>query len=156
MARARVNLALLMLTVLAGCRLGRPPAAGPFSVGRVHVAVPEPALGDALSAGPAAALSRHGALGSGPAISIRVLGAAEQIRAASGMARVHAVDLRLEVTVTGPRPRSLVWTGTREYGASGVDPLADTHARAEAWRRLSARAGDEIAAWILHAPPERS
>jgi hypothetical protein len=153
MGSARVNLWAALWVGLAGCHLGRPPAAGPFQVGTVRVAAPEPGLGDALSAGLAGGLARRGALGAGPQVALRVLAADERVRAA-GSTRVHTVDLRVEVVVPGARPRRLVWTGSRDYGASGVDPLADTQARADAWRRLSARAGDEIAAWLLHAPPE--
>jgi hypothetical protein len=154
MASPRVNLAALLLAVLAACHVGRPPVGGPFRVGAVRVAAPEPGLGDALSAGLAGALARRGALGAGPRVMLRVLGAQEGVRAAGEGTRVHQVALRVEAVVAGARPRRLVWTGSRDYGASGVDPLADAQARADAWRRLSSRAGDEIAAWLLHAPSE--
>lgn len=154
MPSLRVNRRLLLLVVLVACRVGRPPASGPFAVGEVRAAAPEPGLGDALASGLAGALARQGALGVGPSVSMRVLGADERVRAAAGPTRVHQVELRVEALVTGARPRRLVWTGSRDYGASGVDPIADSQARADAWRRLSARAGDEIAAWLLHAPLE--
>ena len=153
MGSLHVNLCALPVLFLLGCHVGRPPASGAYAVGNVRVAAPEPGLQDALSAGLAAGLSRQGALGAGPAVQMTVLSAVESVRAA-GVTRVHAVDLRVEVLVPGARPRRLVWTGTRDYGTGGVDPIADAQARADAWLRLSARAGDEIAAWLLYAPAE--
>jgi len=154
MASPRVNLAVLLVAVLAACQLGRPPVGGPFQVGAVRVAAPEPGLGDALSSGLAGALARRGGLGAGPHVALRVLAAEEGVRAAGEGARVHQVTLRVEAVVSGARPRRLVWSGSRDYGASGLDPLADAQARADAWGRISARAGDEIAAWLLYAPSE--
>lgn len=148
-----VNLRALLAVVLLACQVGRPPASGRYTVGTVRAAVPEPGLPDALASGLAAGLARHGALGSGPEVQLTVLTAVESVRAA-GATRIHAVELRLEAVVPGPRPRRLVWSGTRDYGAGGVDPVADAEARARAWRRLSARAGDEIASWVLYASTE--
>jgi hypothetical protein len=147
-------LALALLAWATACRLGPPPRSAALQVGRVDVPAPEPGLADALARGLGAGLARRGGLGGGDAVQLRVLEARDAVEAVVGAGRVHRVQLVVEALVPGPRPRRLVWEGGRSYESSGADPLAAAAARARAFDRLAARAGDEIAAWALVLPPQ--
>ena len=152
MLRTLVNRRAAACLLLAGCHLGRPTASQTYSVGEVRASVPEAGLPDHLQSALASGLARRDGLGAGPEILLRVVEAKETVEAAGDPGRIHSVHLRVVAVVSGSRPREMVWTGSQPFTASGSAPLSDVQARARAYQRLAARAGNDIAVWATSSP----
>ena len=137
--------------MIAACHLGPPPASvGPWRVGVVTVAAPEPALQTDLASSLAIALAGVGALGEAGAIRVdlQLRRWEDQVIASGSGQRVHRIDAELLVVALGPQPRELVLRSSRSYVEGEGDSLGAAAARASAARELAAALGQEAAAWL--------
>lgn len=151
---------LALFSLVCACRfhLGRPPADGGLSVGRVEAPVAEPAVGDALESALAARIRARGA-GGERILSARVVEASLAPGAGSdgrvvGWSATLAVEFQ-ETGAEGPVGQVRVFRRTLEVAASSSDPGSFSAARTQAFDRLAGLVASDAVDYFLYSPEAR-
>lgn len=138
--------------LLLSCHLGRPPAAGAWSIGRLEVAAAEPSLRPQLEQSFRRALAGDRA-GAG-LVDLRLLESGERTLAQEPDGRrLMEVSARLEVDPHLPGIAPLVVSGAERYTLGGAAPRAAADLRSAAWRRLAEGLAGTAARWLATLEP---
>jgi hypothetical protein len=156
-AGAAVNRAswpALLVAILVGCHLGRPPAPGPgFQAGQVLAAAVRPGLQPALERALAQALRESGQLSpQGWPVEVELRSASSAVVAAQGALQIERVQLQLHFRVGGRAAGELTRQAETLLVIRTTDPLTAEARRDQAYRELALGLCREALLWIAARP----
>jgi hypothetical protein len=150
----RASWPALLVAILAGCHLGRPPAPGPgLQAGQVHAAAARPGLQPALERALAQALRESGQHSPGGwPVEVELRSASSAVVAAQGDQRVERIQLQLHFRVGGPAAGEVTRQAETLLVIRSSDPLAAESLRDQAYRELALGLCREALLWIAARP----
>ena len=137
---------------LLACHLGRPPAVGAWSVGRVEIAAAEPSLRPQIERAFHMALA--GDRAAAGLVDLVLLESDERTLAQEPDGRrLMEVSARLQVDPHLPGIAPLVVSGAERYTTGSAAPRAAADLRSAAWRRLAEGLARTAARWLATLEP---